>query len=1141
MQKNRRYPGVNFFREGDKHIFCGREEDSQQLFNQLYINETVVLHAKSGIGKSSLIRAGLLPLIKKYNLNSKLKKSLSQILPVIINWGISTTQNNDNKILVEKVIESIKTKVYKSKIEIANLPLLKRQNELWYLVKQLQLANYNLLLIFDQFEEIESYPRKQIDFFSQELAKLFLLGLPNKQNIELVNEVKKRDKGSSELNNQILLLEKRLDCSVLFVVREDKLGVLSQLKKNIPNILKIDYLLFPLTVKNAKKAITLPSQAEGNYKTPKFKINQNVVNQIIREIKDQETQLVDPFEIQIICSALESKITESKKVIGIRDLDSIDDILGEFKDKIWNEIANELYIEDSTFENTKMAILEKLVVNGKRASVLKDSFSSEQFGKKIVEKLWEKGFLNKSIRGENSFFEIAHDRLIEAITPDLNNFIAQKKSKEKIEKNLKKVKIISWISIFLLIFIGLVSYFVIGKERANQEKILVAAQTKKAEYPEFSYQLARNYYEEHKKGPFHWIFSLKDIKKFMDGFDKLKVSYRSERIPIQEKLFDVSLVSRDSMERIMIKTKYKSQLWGLNPTHLISSTENDYLPIYRKETANGLISVKQISADSVDVQNSDGSSMQKFEIHNTDLSSNDIDVSRDGKRIIIKYSAYSLDNGNLIGELANIPSMRDQMVSKFLNNGKYLAVGYWSGYVIIFDLSQKNDENFFKIHQILKPQSGINTIVKSLVIESSNKYLYAGDGSGNINKYQISDTKQLGSTPPTEIFYIHNDEINCLSLSKNDSIIISGSKDQNAVVWESHTGNIISYLRGMNGEVIDTGFLNVDATQFYTLTSNYLTIWNLKKPSELYNSNTLFSYSPYEYNRLGLSNNQDWNSIYDTSNLENKYDGFLNYFSSLPSENYFLGDEDYQNLLKTALLDLESMLKNLEKEPLNRDSEMLLSRLDVELKFKLKPTLLKSPDETIISKMNRENKYFETLGTYFLEDSSDFSARDESLNGLLRISDQLIVDPRENDKHINDESLLRNLNLIEEIYNASFIKRKEAPENDIIVEYLSQFWFDLSYLFLFDNQFDLAISASEKSLELKKEQKAVYSHMILGHILCDDWTKAESLLKKHLNSVVVVEEESMNFNVLIGSDIQQLRKHGIDHQDFEKVFELINR
>ena len=70
MNKNaitlpRRYPGLKPFERSQQAVFHGREEDVQRLGNLILRERLVVLFAKSGIGKTSLLQAGVAPELER--------------------------------------------------------------------------------------------------------------------------------------------------------------------------------------------------------------------------------------------------------------------------------------------------------------------------------------------------------------------------------------------------------------------------------------------------------------------------------------------------------------------------------------------------------------------------------------------------------------------------------------------------------------------------------------------------------------------------------------------------------------------------------------------------------------------------------------------------------------------------------------------------------------------------------------------------------------------------------------------------------------------------------------------------------------------------------------------------------------------
>src|SRR4029453_10514097 len=59
--ETRPYIGLRYFEEHDAHLFYGRDEHVAELLGKLAENRFVAVMGSSGCGKSSLVRAGLLP------------------------------------------------------------------------------------------------------------------------------------------------------------------------------------------------------------------------------------------------------------------------------------------------------------------------------------------------------------------------------------------------------------------------------------------------------------------------------------------------------------------------------------------------------------------------------------------------------------------------------------------------------------------------------------------------------------------------------------------------------------------------------------------------------------------------------------------------------------------------------------------------------------------------------------------------------------------------------------------------------------------------------------------------------------------------------------------------------------------------
>lgn len=57
------YVGLRPFTGQDQHLFFGREREAEMLFNLVYSTPLTLVFAPSGVGKSSLLQAGLIPLL----------------------------------------------------------------------------------------------------------------------------------------------------------------------------------------------------------------------------------------------------------------------------------------------------------------------------------------------------------------------------------------------------------------------------------------------------------------------------------------------------------------------------------------------------------------------------------------------------------------------------------------------------------------------------------------------------------------------------------------------------------------------------------------------------------------------------------------------------------------------------------------------------------------------------------------------------------------------------------------------------------------------------------------------------------------------------------------------------------------------
>src|SRR6187399_1192536 len=113
------FPGLRSFDYSEHHLFFGREKNVQDLLRKLEQNHFVAIVGTSGTGKSSLIRAGLLPAIHEGKLGhssyewliASMKPGntpLKNLTDALLEKGVFATGNVENdKKLHDEILTTI--------------------------------------------------------------------------------------------------------------------------------------------------------------------------------------------------------------------------------------------------------------------------------------------------------------------------------------------------------------------------------------------------------------------------------------------------------------------------------------------------------------------------------------------------------------------------------------------------------------------------------------------------------------------------------------------------------------------------------------------------------------------------------------------------------------------------------------------------------------------------------------------------------------------------------------------------------------------------------------------------------------------------------------------------------------------------
>ena len=155
------YVGLDYFGEEDAGLFFGRDAERKRIIGNLRASRLTLLYAESGVGKSSLLRAGVSARLRQLAARSAAERGSARYVPVVFNaW------QGDAK---ADLIATLEAAVRPLARDDAQLEL--RRDALEDAIEDVVAAvDATPLIILDQFEEHFLYEADD-DGFDDELAR----------------------------------------------------------------------------------------------------------------------------------------------------------------------------------------------------------------------------------------------------------------------------------------------------------------------------------------------------------------------------------------------------------------------------------------------------------------------------------------------------------------------------------------------------------------------------------------------------------------------------------------------------------------------------------------------------------------------------------------------------------------------------------------------------------------------------------------------------------------------------------------------------------------------------------------------------------------------------------------------------------
>jgi len=478
--------GLSSYTEETRAYFHGRDDEAAELARRVQRKNLTVLFGQSGLGKTSLLRAGLVPRLRGEG-----------YCPVYVRVDYSPES--------PPPAEQIKQAVFKATVAAGHWtrPGTAIEGEsLWEflhhrgdLLRDAGGRTLLPLLIFDQFEEIftlaqaDDRGRLRAREFIEELADL----VENRPPLALERRLEHDDTAADDFDFA------RADYRILIALREDYLAHLESLKGTMPSITQNRMRLARMTGSQALSAVLKPG---GRL------VNAEVAEAIVRfvaggaELANAE---VEPSLLSLVCRELNNlRIARGRNEISV-------DLLAGSRDTILTEFY-ERALEDQPAGVRRVIEDELLTESGYRESLAEErvikALAAAGAAPDALAKLVDRRLLRIEERLDVRRVELTHDVLCSVVraSRDLRHereardeaerqLEAQREREAETRRTLRRTRRVAVVSAVLMLVALASSIFGwINYRRAHQAD--VAAQQARGDAEQLVGFLIEDFYEE---------------------------------------------------------------------------------------------------------------------------------------------------------------------------------------------------------------------------------------------------------------------------------------------------------------------------------------------------------------------------------------------------------------------------------------------------------------------------------------------------------------------------------------------------------------------------------------------------------------------------------------------------------------------
>ena len=380
----RPYKFLDYYTENDQGLFFGREEEIENICSRILARRSFLLYGRSGVGKSSILRAGVIPRLHGQGHKACIIRSFTDPLQHM-----------------QRMVRRLVTGNGEGDVDPDGDSLRDLLHRRW------SVSSSRIVVMLDQFEE-------------------FFLLLDDGGRQAFIDEL------------GAIMEDDELPLQFVFVMREDMLAEMSRLKPVVPEIFHHECRLGRLTPEQAARAITGPAWRVG------CRFEDMLVDRLLEDLSDQDS--VDPPHLQIVCDTLYDQRDERNLITesAYDRLGGASQILADYLARVLRRFSA---ADLSVVQQVLLALIsadERLIVV-REAELLSRIQTGDRYDDNALEKLLGELVDARIVRRRNQegegWLELAHECLIPEVSRWLTNSVYEaKQARSLLERSVENYR-----------------------------------------------------------------------------------------------------------------------------------------------------------------------------------------------------------------------------------------------------------------------------------------------------------------------------------------------------------------------------------------------------------------------------------------------------------------------------------------------------------------------------------------------------------------------------------------------------------------------------------------------------------------------------------------------------------------------------